>query len=260
MINSVRNTLVRSSFLLLFLALQSAVVLADCGQLTSQRVERVTIQRVVDGDTFLTKRGKKIRIIGIDTPEIGRKGRRSEPFAIKAKAHLRQLFEQSQQKVRLLKGRESVDRYGRTLAHVFLSDGRNVSQQLLQRGLAVVLIYPPNERFSQCYIQTEYEARLATLGVWSRAEYALKTVKQIKNHHFNRVRGIVTRLKIYNNQTKITLDHRLLIKIKRLDWSSLSSRFQRLQKGDTLSVRGDMHRSKKGYVMRVHHDYALSLD
>jgi endonuclease YncB( thermonuclease family) len=53
--------------------------------------------------------------------------------------------------VHLIYDTERLDRYNRTLAHLFLLDGTNIQGKILRHGLAVPLTIPPNLLFSDCY-------------------------------------------------------------------------------------------------------------
>ncbi len=46
------------------------------------------VQRVVDGDTVRLKDGRSVRMIGVNAPETGKKGRPDEPFAVAARQRL----------------------------------------------------------------------------------------------------------------------------------------------------------------------------
>lgn len=87
---------------------------------------------VYDGDT-ITIDGERIRILGLDAPELGR-GARCPEEARAAEAARDELQ-------RLLRGaeitlqRDGTDRYGRTLANVY-ADGRDVARALIAGGLA----------------------------------------------------------------------------------------------------------------------------
>ena len=98
----------------------------------------VTIKSCWDGDTCLTGTGEKIRLACIDTPELT--GPRADPAPAKAaRDHLRRMVVGKQ--VEIL--RITKDRYGRTLAELFLSGPhitrRNVQQEMVASGHAVVV-------------------------------------------------------------------------------------------------------------------------
>ena len=84
---------------------------------------RVDVQRVVDGDTVRLEDGRSVRMIGLNAPEIGKKGRPDEPFAVAARLRLQTLVDASEGRVGLVPGRERKDHYGRTLAHLYGANG-----------------------------------------------------------------------------------------------------------------------------------------
>lgn len=100
----------------------------DCGP--GKIDEYVTIRQVIDGDTVTLSDGRNLRLIGINTPEIGYDGQASEPYAESAREALkRRLW---RRRVGLIHGQQGVDKYQRWLAHVFLSDDTNVQEWLLR--------------------------------------------------------------------------------------------------------------------------------
>jgi endonuclease YncB( thermonuclease family) len=87
---------------------------------------------LVDGDT-LKYDGEIIRLVDIDTPESFHSRCAQElVLALAAKARLRQLVDAGP----LMVERHGKDRYGRTLARVFV-DGRDVGDTLLREGKAL---------------------------------------------------------------------------------------------------------------------------
>jgi micrococcal nuclease len=139
-----------------------ALALAGCGGRDDQGHARVV--RVVDGDTVVLTGIGKVRLIGIDTPEVyGRQecfGRQASEFA---KGELPPGKEVS---YRL--GVESRDRYGRALAYVWLGDGRMFNALLAERGYAQPLTIPPNVDYADRFRSAALRARQAGLGLWGR--------------------------------------------------------------------------------------------
>ncbi|MGJ7516852.1 thermonuclease family protein [Pseudomonas baetica] len=129
----------------------------------------VAVQRVVDGDTLRLSDGRNVRMIGLNTPELGKKGRSDEPFAVAARKRLEALVAASDGQVGLLPGKESKDRYGRTLAHVYGADGANLEAQMLAEGLGFLVAIPPNVDLVGCQQAAERSARQAGLGVWRQS-------------------------------------------------------------------------------------------
>ena len=129
------------------------------------------VARIVDGDTFWaedgSKKGVKIRLIGVDAPETRNGNNKKIGFyGQEAKAYLTDLL--ANQEVRLEYGVDSLDRYGRVLAYVYLSDGTFVNEELIKNGFARVLSIPPNIKYADDFVSYEREARESNLGLWQR--------------------------------------------------------------------------------------------
>ena len=97
-----------------------------------QTVSSEIIEKCYDGDTCTTKNGEKIRLACIDTPEI--KGKNAE--AIKAKKSKEFLNNLVLNKKVFIK-RITTDRYGRTVAELFIDD-INIQKLLVNNGYAKV--------------------------------------------------------------------------------------------------------------------------
>ena len=103
---------------------------------------QVILHHITDGDTFTAYMPsgelERIRLIGIDTPEL----HPLEPGAEAATARLAELLDGE---IFLELGRQERDQYGRLLAWVFV-DGVLVNAELLRDGIAELMIIPPNTR------------------------------------------------------------------------------------------------------------------
>ena len=139
-------------------ALAGAAQTAQSGAFTL----RGTVTRVVDGDTVhvdVSGRDEKVRLIGIDTPEVG------QCDAAKATTLARQLTQG--RAVRLVGDptQSTRDRYGRLLAYVWV-DGRDLGFQELARGFARVYIYDrPFQRLA-AYRRAERAGKTRTDSIW----------------------------------------------------------------------------------------------
>ena len=152
----------------------------------------VAVQRVVDGDTLRLSDGRSVRMIGLNTPELGKKGRSDEPFAVAARQRLEALVAASDGRVGLLPGKESKDHYGRTLAHVYSADGANLEAQMLAEGLGFQVAVAPNVDLVDCQQAAEHSARQAGLGLW-RQSPVLKA-EQINTSGFAVLSGRVSKV------------------------------------------------------------------
>jgi len=149
----------KSCFLVLFFAL----ILAQpvfAGQ------NKVT--RVHDGDTLTVRDGSKkltIRLVGIDAPEVsGKKREPGQPFSQQATKHLAGLVLNKVVEIKEF-GR---DRYGRTLAVVFL-EGKNINVEMVKAGLAEVYRGGHAPGFDPApYEEAEKKAKAAKKEMWSQ--------------------------------------------------------------------------------------------
>jgi len=100
------------------------------------RSDAVLVRAVVDGDTIDVASVGRVRLLGIDAPEIGRGFDTAAPFAREAHARLTSLV--LHRWVRLEQEGAPVDVYDRRLAYVLTEDGVFVNALLVREGLARV--------------------------------------------------------------------------------------------------------------------------
>lgn len=139
----------------------------------------VRVQRVVDGDTFITETGTHVRLLGPNTPEIchaGSGGKKDpdcvdDPGGQAATAFTQQLVE----------GKEVIlvgdpvagnrDYFGRLLRYVFVGEGKELGRELVRQGYAPVYDrLSPKTKFYAELQTAEKEARAAGRGVWATAK------------------------------------------------------------------------------------------
>ena len=123
-----------------------------------------SVVRIVDGDTLVARlgsgRSERVRLLGIDTPEVG------TCYATQATAAAQTLA--LGRKVRLVGDPTQAvrDRYSRLLAYVVLPGGVDLNRTLVARGAAKVYVYDrPFARVSG-YRSAESSARNRGLGLW----------------------------------------------------------------------------------------------
>ncbi|PWK43850.1 thermonuclease family protein [Pseudomonas sp. OV226] len=174
-------------------------------------LESVTVQRVVDGDTLRLSDGRSVRMIGLNTPELGKQGRSDEPFAVVARKRLEALVAASDGRVGLLPGKESKDHYGRTLAHVYGADGANLEAQMLAEGLGFQVAVAPNVDLVSCQQAAERSARQAGLGIW-RQSPVLKA-EQIEASGFAVLSGRVSKVQRNRGGVWIELQDSVVLRV-----------------------------------------------
>jgi micrococcal nuclease len=127
------------------------------------------IKKFIDGDTFYvdngSKKGVKIRLIGIDTPETKHPKKGVEYFGKEASAYIKNLLEG--EKVRLEFDVDTFDRYNRVLAYVFLKDSTFVNAALVKYGYAQIATFPPNVKYVELFQKLNDEAREKNIGLWN---------------------------------------------------------------------------------------------
>jgi len=178
---------------LLFWLLLFTAVQAQAGTLSIVGQSRwVHVASVFDGDTFRTSSGERVRLLGINTPEVAHGNQAAQAYGIKAKRRLITLIQG--QSVRLRMDKDTRDTYGRTLAQVYLRDGRWVNNILVGEGLAHVYTFAPNFYWTDRLVKTEAAARNDMRGMWKSKRWRVLNASEISNRHigqFHLLRGYV---------------------------------------------------------------------
>jgi len=227
----------------------------------------VVVSRVIDGDTLRLSDGRKLRLIGINTPELGRDGRPAEPLAQTARRALVDLLGDAP-RLGLRFGREREDRYKRLLAHAYLPDGRNVEVSLLEQGLAAYIVVPPNTALSGCYRQAERLARDAGRGVWDSVYRPLPVDRVARDRGgFRIITGTVVR--VGESRRSLWLNFQrspgegpregVAVRISREDLGHFRQWDPRRLQGRRVTVRGWWRPYKKQLVTRLRHPAALEI-
>ncbi len=112
---------------------------------------------IIDGDTFRLGTREKVRLIGIDAPELSR------PGGEESRQYLAQLI--LNRRVTLKKGHEDRDKYNRLLRFVYIDDVC-INEEMIRQGYAEARYLTDSIR--EYYIQLEIEAEIAKTGLWSK--------------------------------------------------------------------------------------------
>lgn len=142
------------------------------------RFEKGTLVRVVDGDTYCIdlnsvdgdeEKGTKVRIIGVDTPESVAPSdyRKDNTEEGKTVSEIVKSTWLAGDTVYLEYDVSDTDRYGRTLAYVYLHDGTMAEQWLLKNGYANVATYAPNVKYADYFAALAHEAAENKVGLWN---------------------------------------------------------------------------------------------
>lgn len=128
-----------------------------------QPYEIATVAAVIDGDTITLADKRKLRYIGIDTPETKHPTKGVQCFGLEASKKNRELVEGKT--IRMQKDVSETDRYGRLLRYVWVGDVF-VNDSLVRSGFAHQATFPPDVRFATQFRNAAEEARQKNRGLW----------------------------------------------------------------------------------------------
>jgi micrococcal nuclease len=121
------------------------------------------VTRVFDGDTVEAAGVGRVRLLGIDAPEIGGRLEQPAPFAIEARETLQALV--LHRWVRFDCDGARRDVYGRSLFYVSLETGEFINATLVRAGLARVSARTRLERWDDLH-RAEEDAQVRRRGMW----------------------------------------------------------------------------------------------
>jgi micrococcal nuclease len=138
---------------------------SDPGTAAGQR-QKAKVARVVDGDTFEIEGGRKVRLIGVDTPEsVHPDPARNTEFGKTASAFTRNRLEGKD--VYLEKDVSETDKYGRLLRYAYLADGTFFNELLVSEGMANPATFPPDVKYADVFVKAQQYARDNNKGLWA---------------------------------------------------------------------------------------------
>jgi len=222
--------------------------LAEYQTLNHDNLVQAKVQKVLDGDTLKLTDGRAVRLLGLNAPELGKAGEKSEPYARKAYRKLNSLVHNKT--IYLKTDAESADKYSRLLAHVFLADKTNVTAEILKTGLAYLLIIQPNVEFADCYKTAQNTAIEKNLNLFNDA-YNLK---------FSKKSGLIKKYKFTKNSLWLYLDKKKYVRISRDDLKYFAKICWQCLIGKTASFQGWWKKSRTGLRLRLYHPYMMEVD
>ena len=139
------------------------------------------VKRVVDGDTLLLTNGDRVRLIGVDTPEVhpskklyrdaertGRDIKTIIAMGKKASAFTKSLVNKNEVRLEYDQANAQIghrDKYGRVLAYVYLNDGTLVNAEIIKQGYGFAYTRFPFKHMEE-FRRYEREARENKRGLW----------------------------------------------------------------------------------------------
>ena len=216
------------------------------------------VKTVYDGDTIVLENGRKIRFLGINTPEVAHPNKSGDAGGEDAKTWLINKLKNT--RVRLEMGIEKTDKYNRTLAHLFTEKKDHLNLQLVEAGLAEVSIYPPNLTYVDELVAAETRAEQARRGIWQRPEYAAIAVNALTDAGhagWTRLVGKVTAIRQTKQSIYLTLSERFEARIEKSNVALFPD--VNSYQGQTVEVRGWLSKNKQRFSMLLRHPSAIKL-
>lgn len=136
--------------------------------------EKATFIRAKDGDTYVVKlestgQEATIRLIGVDTPESVAPEEYEKENTAEGKK-ISEIVKSKLQKGDTLSVEYDVqkeDKYGRTLAYLYFSDGKMVQDWLLESGYAQMMTIQPNSKYAEHFAEIQHTAAENKVGLWA---------------------------------------------------------------------------------------------
>ena len=129
------------------------------GQQETPPQDSCIVAHVADGDSFQCADGRRVRLVGVDSPES-----QQRPYGDLARNALLKLLRPTAA-VRLESDVAPTDRYGRRLAYVWVGPTL-VNEAMLRDGWAVLYTVPPNIKYAERLERAQKEARASGAGLW----------------------------------------------------------------------------------------------
>lgn len=214
------------------------------------------VKTVYDGDTVVLGDGQKVRLLGINTPEVQHRGNQADAGGEEAKQWL--IAKLKNTNVHLETDVEKTDSYGRTLGHLFTENNKHINLLLVAEGLAEVSIFPPNLKYVDELVAAQQQAENKKLGIWQRPEYAVIPVDELTedgHHGWTRLVGKVRSLHPTKKFIYLQFSDRFEARIER-DALSLFPDVNSYQ-GKTIEVRGWLNKRKDKFSMLIRHPSAI---
>ncbi len=129
------------------------------------------VLRVVDGDTvhvLLNSEEKKVRLIGIDTPETVDPRKAIQCFGKEASNYAKELLTGQTVYLESDESQANVDKYQRLLRYIWLADGTNFNMKMIAEGYAFEYTYAVPYKYQEDFVQAQEEAQLAKKGLWGQ--------------------------------------------------------------------------------------------
>lgn len=240
------------------------VTFSDKASPSSQKIESkplsnrylYKVKKVYDGDTIVLDSGERVRLLGINTPEIDSRHRQGEKGGQAAKRWLQAKLQQGQ--VYLEFDQQQRDKYKRLLAHCFLPNNEHLNASILEAGLASLSIIPPNNKYGAALISAQQQAEQANRGIWARPEYKPRSISSLSRENskgWQRYLATATSIKQGRSYVRLVLNKNVDIRIPMANLDLFPELKTYL--GKPIEIRGWASRSKQHFSILIRHPSAI---
>jgi len=137
---------------------------------TSTATQSYTVTNVVDGDTIdvsINGEVKRLRLIGVDTPETKDPRKTVQCFGKEASAFTTSTLLNQSVTLEADDSQGDLDKYGRELRYVILSDGTNFNKLLIHDGYAHEYTYHTAYKYQVEFKAAQADAESSKRGLWA---------------------------------------------------------------------------------------------
>ncbi len=256
-----------SALLLITSSLLSWSTLAADDSCTAEKIDVWTKASYATNGSNLIIQGKRVRLIGLYAPQIERKQKfhtPGEPLAKEAQTFLNKLLANNDLEVGVEYDTTKVDKFGRQLVHLFLKDGTNVQQKILESGFAVNRIENNNIKYAKCYFKAEQKARQGGFQLWdylaknpeSHFPLAKSSELNSQDEGFRIIQGKVLKVQKSSSNYIINMDT-TGIRIPKRYWDQFDyNEIEKLQ-DKVIEARGYAYLYKGVMFMIVDHPFSI---
>ncbi|GKT12869.1 MAG: micrococcal nuclease [Thiomicrorhabdus sp.] len=258
-----------SKLITLSILLLSSSVHAESELCKAKNIELWTTASYATRGSELIIQGKKVRLIGLYSPQIERKYKLNtpgEPLAKQAQTFLNKLLANNNMEIGVEYDQTKIDEFGRQLVHLFLKDGTNIQKKILESGFAVNRPAKDNNRYAQCYFEAEKKARANNIQLWDVLKkypdlhfpLAKSSELNLEDTGFRIIQGKV--IKVMKSKTNYIINMDTTgIRISKKYWDKFDFNKIKRLKGKTIEVRGMAYLYKRVMFMKIDHPSSINV-
>ncbi len=256
-----------STLLLICSSLLSWSSLAAEDSCAADKIDLWTKATYATSGSHLIIQGKRVWLNGLNAPQIERKYKfdtPGEPLAKEAQTFLNTLLANNELEVGVEYDVTKVDKFGRQLVHLFLKDGTNVQQKILESGFAITRIENGNIKHMKCYFEAEKKARLGGFQLWDylakhpESHFPLVKSSELNSQDegFHIIQGKV--LKVDKSSTNYIINMDTTgIRIPERYWDLFDYNEIKKLKGQTIEARGQAYLYQGVMFMIIDHPFSI---